>query len=70
MHEVTPEPEEIHVIPIEHSNPIPMPAETKKPITGREYRRALKKAWFIFGVSFGFNIVQAVMIYILQAGPI
>ena len=70
MYEVIPELEEIQIIPIEHSNPIPMPEETRKSITGREYRRALKKAWFIVGVSLGINVVQAVMIWLLQAGPI
>lgn len=44
--------------------------ETKSQVTGREYRRMLRKAAFAFGVSLGVNIAQAIMIYILQAGPI
>lgn len=39
------------------------------PITGREYRRMLKKAWFSFGISLGINIVMAIALYIAQAGP-
>lgn len=44
--------------------------KTENRITGREYRRMLRKAAFAFGVSLGVNIVQAIIIYILQAGPI
>ncbi|HJC91631.1 MAG TPA: hypothetical protein H9695_11790 [Candidatus Mediterraneibacter excrementigallinarum] len=44
--------------------------ETKSQVTGREYRRMLRKAAFAFGVSLGVNIAQAIMIYILQVGPI
>ena len=48
-----------------------IPAEKpRKQISGREYRRALKRAWFIVGVLLGINFVQAVLIWILQAGPI
>lgn len=43
--------------------------ETKKRVTGREYRRMLRKAAFAFSVSLGVNIAQAIIIYILQAGP-
>lgn len=43
--------------------------KTENRITGREYRRMLRKAALAFGVSFGVNIAQAIMIYILQAGP-
>ena len=41
----------------------------KKRVTGREYRRMLRTAALAFGVSLGVNIAQAIMIYILQAGP-
>lgn len=44
--------------------------KTENRITGREYRRMLRKAAFAFGVSLGANIVQAIIIYILQAGPV
>lgn len=42
--------------------------KTENRITGREYRRMLRKAAFAFGVSLGVNIAQAIMIYILQVG--
>lgn len=44
--------------------------KTENWITGREYRRMIRKAALAFGVSLGVNIAQAIMIYILQAGPI
>ena len=57
---------ELQVIDFDRK-PVP---ETKKRVTGREYRRMLRKAALAFGVSLGVNIAQAIMIYILQAGPI
>lgn len=41
-----------------------------EPITGKEYRRMLRKAWFSCGVSIGINFILAIAVYILQAGPI
>lgn len=59
---------ELQVIPFERR-----PVSENK-VTDEEYRRMLRKAAFAFGVSFGVsfgvNIAQAIMIYILQAGPI
>ena len=69
MHEITMEPQELQLIRTEHTSLIPA-AKPRKQITGREYRRALKRAWFIVGVLLGINFVQAVLIWILQAGPI
>lgn len=43
--------------------------EPENKVTDKEYRRMLRKAALAFGVSLGVNIVQAIMIYILQAGP-
>ncbi len=47
-------------------------AQIKKPkrITEREYRRMLRKAWFTVGIELGVIIAMALVIYILQAGPI
>lgn len=47
-------------------------AQIKKPkrITEREYRRMLRKAWFVASVELGIIIAMALIIYILQAGPI
>ena len=69
MQEITMEPQELQLIRTEHTSLIPA-AKPRKQITRREYRRALKRAWFIVGVLLGINFVQAVLIWILQAGPI
>lgn len=69
MQKITLEPQELQLIRIEHTSLIPS-EKPRKQITGREYRAALKRAWFIVGVSLGVNLVQAVVIWILQAGPI
>ena len=47
-------------------------AQIKKPkrITEREHRRMLRKAWFVASVELGIIIAMALIIYILQAGPI
>lgn len=48
-----------------------IPAEKpRKQISRRDYQKALKRAWFIAGISMGVNMVQAVVIWLLQAGPI
>ena len=69
MEEITVERQELQLIRIEHTSLIPA-QKPRKQISGREYRRALKRAWFIVGVLLGINFVQAVLIWILQAGPI
>ena len=69
MQEITMEPQELQLIRTEHTSLIPA-EKPQKPVTGREYRAALKRAWLIIGVSIGVNLVQAVMIWLLQAGPI
>ncbi len=69
MQEITVEPQELQLIDSKRTSLIPA-EKPRKQITGREYRRALKRAWFIVGVSIGVNFVQAVLIWILQAGPI
>lgn len=69
MQKITLEPQELKLIRIEHTSLIPA-EKPRKQITGREYRAALKRAWFIVGVLLGINFVQAVLIWILQAGPV
>ncbi len=39
-------------------------------ITGRQYRRMLRQAWFTAGVELGIIIVLSVALYIAQAGPV
>lgn len=70
MKEITLEPQEIKMIPTERTSLIVAPKREEKRITGREYRRMLRKAWFTAGIELGVIIAMALVIYILQAGPI
>ena len=72
MEEIIIEPPEIKMIRTDRTSLVPVRENRKAEnlITGREYRRMLRKAWFAFGVSLGFNIVLTVAVYVLQAGPI
>lgn len=70
MEEIKLETPEIKLIPTERTSIIKAMDPEIKPITGREYRRMLRKAALALGVSLGVNIVQAIMIYILQAGTV
>lgn len=69
MQEITVEQPELQLIRTERTSLVPA-EKPRKQISGREYRRALKRVWFIVGVLLGINFVQAVLIWILQAGPI
>ena len=69
MQEMTVEPQELQLIRTEHTNLIPAEKPRNK-VSRRDYQKALKRAWFIVGVLLGINFVQAVLIWILQAGPI
>lgn len=69
MQEITAEPQELRLIRTEHTSLIPA-EKPRKQISRRDYQKALKRAWFIVGVLLGINFVQAVLIWILQAGPI
>lgn len=70
MKEIVMEPQQLQLIRTERTSLIPVQQKNDKPITGREYRQMLRKAWFAFGVSMGVNIVLAIAVYILQAGPV
>lgn len=69
MQEITVETPELELIPIERTIPIPAEKPVEK-ITGRQYRKALKRAWFIVGVELGIIAVQMLVIWVLQVGPI
>lgn len=69
MQEITVEPPELELIPIERTIPIPDDKPVEK-ITGRQYRRMLKRAWFIVGVELGIIAVQMGIIWMLQVGSI
>ena len=51
MQEITVETPELELIPIERTSPITEKPKPDKKITGRQYRKALKRAWFIVGVE-------------------
>ena len=69
MQEITMEPQELQLIDSKRTSLIPA-ERPRKQISRRDYQKALKRAWFIAGISMGVNMVQAVVIWILQAGPI
>ena len=69
MRELTVEPQELQLIDSRRTSLIPA-MKPKKKAGSRDYVKALKRAWMIIGVSLGVNLVQAVMIWLLQAGPI
>ena len=71
MEEIILEPQEIKMIPTERTSLIEAPRrEEPKQITGREYRRMLRKWAFACGVELGIIIAMSLIFYILQAGPI
>lgn len=69
MQEITVEPQEIQLIQTERTSLIPA-VKPKKKAGGRDYVKALKRAWLIAELSLGANVIQAVVIWLLQAGPI
>lgn len=66
MRELIPE---IDLIPTKRTSLI-LSDQPVERITGRQYRRMLRRWAFSFGVSLGVNIVLAVALWIAQAGPI
>ena len=69
-HELMEELQKIDMIPIDRTSPGAADRQTIKVITGRQYRRMLRRWAFAFGVSLAFNIVLAVALWFAQAGPI
>lgn len=70
MRELIPQ---LDVIPVERTSLIPAPAEKPKrdPAPIRKKRnRAICGIEIIAAVSLALNMIQAVIIYVLQAGPI
>ncbi|HJA18964.1 MAG TPA: hypothetical protein H9959_03595 [Candidatus Mediterraneibacter ornithocaccae] len=70
MKEVVLKPQEIKMISTERTSLIEAPRREEKRITAREYRQMLRKAWFTAGVELGIIVAMALIIYVLQAGPI
>ena len=69
MQEMTVEPQELQLIDSKRTSLIPA-VKPKKKAGGRDYVKALKRAWMIAELSLVANLIQAVAIWILQAGPI
>lgn len=69
MQGITVEPPELELIQIERTSLIPADKPVEK-ITGRQYRRMLRRWALAFVVSLGVNIVLAVALWIAQAGPV
>ena len=69
MRELTVDPQELQLIDLRRTSLIPA-VEPRKQIGRRDYRKALKRAWLIAELSLGANAIQAVIIWLLQAGPI
>ena len=70
MRELIPQ---LDVIPVERTSLIPAPAEKPKrdPAPIRKKRnRAIRGIEIIAVISMAINVIQSVIIYILQAGPI
>ncbi|HJA20123.1 MAG TPA: hypothetical protein H9959_09580 [Candidatus Mediterraneibacter ornithocaccae] len=61
---------ELDLISVERTSLIVAPKREEKRITGREYRRMLRKWAFACGVELGIIIAMSLIIYILQARPI
>lgn len=73
MRELKPEPVELKLINPRRTSLIPAPAEKPKcdPAPIRKKRnRAICSIEIIAAVSLALNMIQAVIIYVLQAGPI
>lgn len=70
VRELFPESEELKLIDPRRTSIILVEGRREKSITGREYRKMMRKTTFVLGVSIGINIVLSVIVYILQAGPI
>lgn len=69
MQEITVEQPELQLIRTERTSLIPV-VKPRKQISRRDYQKTLKRAWLIAELSLVANLVQAVMIWLLQAGPI
>ena len=69
MQEITVEPQELQLIDSRRTSLIPA-MKPKKKAGARDYVKALKRAWLIAELSLAANLIQAVMIWLLQAGPI
>lgn len=69
MQEITVEQPELRLIDSKRTSLVPA-EKPRKQISRRDYQKALKRAWMIAELSLAANLIQAVVIWLLQAGPI
>ena len=60
---------ELQMIRTERTSLVPA-EKPRKQISRRDYQMALKRGWMIAELSLAANLIQAVVIWLLQAGPI
>ena len=70
MREAFPEPGELLVIPLERALPAVMPKRKDPEPIGKKRNRAARGLLAALAASLLLNAVQAVIIYVQQAGPI
>ena len=72
MEEITVQPQEISLIPLDHTAREIIARGRHKRIRHKRVRRDKARRWLIgiASASLAMNMVQSVIIYILQAGPI
>ena len=72
MMEIIPQPQELDVIPLDHTPRQIIVRGRHKIIRHKRERRDKARRWLIgiAAASLALNMVQSVIIYILQAGPI
>lgn len=72
MMEIIPQPQELSVIPLDHTPRQIIARGRHKRIRHKRERRDKSARWLIgiASASLALNMVQSVIIYILQAGPI
>lgn len=68
LRELIPEPAEIQLIPTERTSIVPVRQEEKR--RRKSSRRRPSELELIAAGSLMANVIQAVIIYVLQAGPI
>ena len=72
MMEIIPQPQELELIPLDHTPRQIIARGRHKRIRHKRVRRDKSARWLIrvAAASLAMNMVQSVIIYILQAGPI
>ena len=70
MEEMILEPGELLVIPVERALPAVIPKRKSPALIRKKRNRAARGLMAVLAASLLLNAVQAVIIYVLQAGPI